>query len=132
MPPVNYLAILVAAVANMIVGAVWYSPVLFGRAWMAEIGKRQEDLGSPVRGYVGAFVAAFVAGYALARFLGFAKPDTIAWGVALAALAWIGFVATTSGVDYLFTGRSGRLYLINMGNHLVALAVMGAILTAWR
>ncbi len=132
MPAVNYPAILVAAVANMVVGALWYSPVLFGNAWKAAIGKRMDQMGSPARGYAGAFVAAFVAAYAMARFFGFAQVQTIGWAIALAALAWLGFSATSSGVDYLFTGRSGRLYLINTGNQLVSFVVMGVILALWR
>jgi hypothetical protein len=41
---VNYLAVLLAAAATMIIGFLWYSPILFGNVWMKQIGLKAEDM----------------------------------------------------------------------------------------
>ncbi|WP_396182361.1 DUF1761 domain-containing protein [Flavobacterium sp.] len=40
----NFYAILVAALTTLVVGSIWYSPVLFGNAWMKETGLTEEEL----------------------------------------------------------------------------------------
>ena len=39
----NYLAVLAGAVISLAIGALWYSPPLFGNAWLALIGKTKEQ-----------------------------------------------------------------------------------------
>nr|HPO45184.1 DUF1761 domain-containing protein [Spirochaetota bacterium] len=41
---IQYLAVIAAAMANVAIGAVWYSPFVFGRTWMAHSGLRPEDM----------------------------------------------------------------------------------------
>lgn len=136
MAAVNYLAVLVAAILNMLIGALWYSPSLFGKSWMALIGMKPEDVQKRAGGmqtvYLLTFVASFVMAYALARVLWYAKIDSIGGGIMIGLLAWVGFVATTHGVNYLFEGKPFRLFSINTGYPLVALVLMGALLTVWR
>jgi surface polysaccharide O-acyltransferase-like enzyme len=133
---VNYLAVLVAAVLNMVVGALWYSPALFGKRWMALMGWRPEDAQQRMAGaqkaYALTFVASLLTAYALARVLAYAQTFTLTGGALIGLLAWIGFVATSQGTNYLFEGRPFRLYTINTGYHLVSLVLMGALLGVWR
>jgi surface polysaccharide O-acyltransferase-like enzyme len=133
---VNYVAVLVAAILNMAIGALWYSPSVFGRGWMALTGLAPEDvqkrMAAARRAYSLTFVASFVMAYALARILWYARVETPGGGVAIGLLAWLGFVATTHATNYLFEGRPFRLYSINTGYHLVSLVIMGALLAAWR
>jgi hypothetical protein len=57
---------------------------------------------------------------------------TLASGVEIACFAWLGFVVPTSLVNKLFAGISLKAWAIEVGNHLLNFAVMGAILGAWR
>ena len=136
MEGINYLTVLVAAILNMAVGALWYSPTLFGKAWMELVGFKPEDAQKRTAGmqraYSLTFVASFVMAYALARVLWYAKVTTVGGGVLIGLLAWIGFVATPHGSNYLFEGKPFRLFTINTGYSLVALVIMGALLAVWR
>ena len=52
----NAWAILAATVAGMVIGAAWYSPLLFGKAWLTALGKTEEELVSPGPAMVGSAV----------------------------------------------------------------------------
>jgi Protein of unknown function (DUF1761) len=127
---VNYLAALVAALSSFLIGGVWYSPILFARAWMREAGLSEEQLRRGVaKAFSWAFVMSAIAAINLAFFLG---PDpSIAWGAAAGALAGVGWVATSLATVFLFERRSTMLILIDGGYLAVAYTVMGAIIGAW-
>lgn len=127
----NFFAILVAALSSFIIGGLWYSPFMFGKAWMAENGFRDEDLeGGMSKTFALSFVLSLIIAFNLAAFLG---PDaTFSWGLTAGALAGIGWVATAIGITYLFERKSMRLFLINAGYHAVTFTLMGGILGLWR
>lgn len=127
----NFFAVLVAALSSFVIGGLWYSPILFGKAWMAEHGFRDEDLqGGMGKTFGLSFVLSVIIAFNLAAFLG---PDaTLTWGLTAGALAGIGWVATAIGITYLFERRSMRLFLINAGYHAVTFTIMGGILGLWR
>ena len=130
---INYLAVLAAAVSAFAIGGLWYSPVLFQRAWMTANGFTASDLekGGEARIFGGAFVLTLLMAINLAAFLG--GPDTtMAWGATAGALTGLGWVAFGIGVVGLFERRPIAYALINGGYWTVALTVMGAILGAWR
>lgn len=128
----NYIAVVVAALVPMVLGAVWYTPVLFGRQWLAASGRTEEEVAEgPGIGYVLAAVAALVISYALARVVRWAEVDDLWNGALVGLLAWLGFVATTSAVNTFFAGRPRTLYLIDSGYYLVSFLVMGAIHGVW-
>ncbi len=126
---VNWLAVALAALSAFLIGGLWYSPIAFGRAWMAENGFTEEDLAGKV-GLIfgGAFVLAFIIAANLAFFLG-AEPG-VAWGATAGALAGIGWVACAMGVTYLFERKSMKLFAINAGYHALTFTLMGTILGA--
>jgi hypothetical protein len=130
---INYIAVLVAAVINFVIGGIWYSPGLFGPRWMTAIGKSEADLkrGNMRVAYIGAFAAAVMMAYALALFIGFAQAKTVLQGAGIGLWAWVGFVAAPRLSNYLFAGWPRDLYFINNGYHLVSLLIMGAILAIW-
>jgi hypothetical protein len=132
----NYLAVLVAAIVNMVVGALWYSPAVAGKRWMELMGFKQEDMqkrmsGAP-RAYILTFVASLLMAYALARVIWYAEAFTLTAGAMIGLLAWLGFVVTSHAANYLFEGKSFPLFTLNMGYHLVGLVLMGALLGAWK
>lgn len=128
---INYLSVVVAALSSFAVGMLWYSPILFGKAWMEENGFTDEDIqsGNMPRIYGAAFVLALIIAVNLDLFLG---PDaTFSWGLTAGALAGIGWVGAAMGTSYLFENKSLKLYLINAGYHAVNFIVMGGVLGAW-
>lgn len=130
---INFWAILLASLMNMIVGGLWYSLNLFGRPWMRYIGKTEEELkGGAAPGYVGMTLASVVMAYVLAHFVSFADATSLSQGAVVGLWAWIGFVATSMSGDWLFAGRPRGLYFINVGYYLAALPLMGALLAVWR
>ena len=72
MPEVRWLAVLAAAVSAFVLGGLWYSPALFGRAWQRETGLTDERLkaGNPAAIFLPAFLLALVAAWVFALFLG--------------------------------------------------------------
>jgi hypothetical protein len=128
----NYLAILAAALSTFLIGGLWYSPALFGKAWMRENGFTEESLkGSNMFKIFGlAFLLGLIASVNLAMFIG-AESDPIMGGL-WGFLAGTGWVATFVGTHYLFERKSFTLFLINAGYSIVALTLMGVILAAWK
>jgi hypothetical protein len=127
----NWIAILVAAFVPMVLGAVWYSPLLFARPWMRAAGRTPEEISGASLGYALSAVGAIITSYVLARIMRWAEVDDLVNGALVGLLAWLGFVATILAVGTYFGGRTRLLWTIDAGYWLVALLVMGAIHGAW-
>ena len=128
----NYLAIAAAALVGFALGGLWYSPILFAKAWMRECGITEEQASqAPLARTFGlSLLAALVMAFNLAAFLG--AKATLSFGLFAGAATGIGWVAMSLGVIYLFEQRSLKLWLINSGYQVVAYTVMGGILGAWH
>jgi hypothetical protein len=129
--PINILAVIVAAVASWLVGAVWYSPALFVKPWRAEIGvppDAKPDMKKMMPQMIGAFVIALIQAAAFAFFLG---KQSIAMGAAYGFVAGLCWVASGFALNYMFEGRSVKLLLINGGYNVVTFTLYGVILAAW-
>ncbi len=138
MEHLNYLAVIVAALIPMIVGALWYSPALFAKRWLALMGKTDEEVrrGGAGKAYALSFVASLVMSFVLAHFIHYTFAYTQAsgglGGFKIAFWAWLGFVITTGSSSVLFEGRRSGLYFLSMGYYLVSMLLMGLVLGAWR
>lgn len=130
---INHLAVFAAAVSNMLVGALWYSPALFYNAWKDSAGVTEEQIqnASPARMYGLGFLAALVIAYNLAAFLADAGTD-LAWGATAGFLTGFGFIAMMIMSVAAFEQRSFKYILVNGGYATVCLTIMGLILGAWR
>ena len=130
MAHLNWLAVLVAAVAGFALGGVWYGP-LFGKAWAAEVGMTDERMKSAnkARIYGTVFVLNIIAATSLAMFIG---QGDISFGLFAGFMTGLTFVAVALGITYLFEMRSLKLWLINSGYQVLFFTVMGAILGAWH
>src|SRR6185436_16710421 len=130
---INHFAVIAAALATFVIGGLWYSPLLFHKAWMNANGLTEQDLNKGSMGKVFgiSFLFSLIMAYNLAAFL--SGPDTtVAWGAAAGALSGIGWVALSIGILGLFERRSLKYVLINGGYFAVSFVVMGLILGAWR
>ena len=130
MPEISWIAALLCGVATLLIGGLWYSPLLFARAWQREAGLSDETLRSgsvPLR-FAIVFVLGTIAGAVFALFIGTAM--TLAQASAAGAAAGIAWVAIAFGINYLFEHRSLRLWLINGGYHVLQFTAFGAIIGA--
>jgi hypothetical protein len=130
---INYLAVVAAAVSTFLIGGLWYSPLLFQKAWMDASNLRPGDLegASMARIFGLAFVVALIMSANLAAFL--SGPDTtVLWGATAGALAGVGWVAMGIATLSLFERRPLNYVLVNGGYFAVSFIVMGVILGAWR
>jgi len=135
----NWLAILVAAISAMVVGFLWYSPILFAKPWMREMGydpndkaKVQEMQKSARPAYGGSFVASLVSAFTLALILHGLRGEDLHFGIMASFHIWLGFVATVQFTGALFMKQSMKLFAINTSYQLVCYLVMGSILTVWK
>ena len=125
---VNYLAVLVAAIAAFAVGALWYS-VLFGKVWRREMGVVEgSSMSGMGKSMVGGFIATLVMVWVLAYFYALNYINTLPTALMLAALFWLGFIATVMTNIVWYEKKSWTLYLINVSHYLVALLVAAAVL----
>jgi hypothetical protein len=129
----NVWAILAAAVSAFLLGGLWYSPLLFARAWQRASGQTaaDNDAQNRVRIFSLAFVLTLVMAVNLAMFLD-APATTLTWGATAGFLAGFGWVALSFGVVGLFESRPLSYVLVNGGYLVVAFVVMGAIIGGWR
>ena len=128
MPQVNLLAVLLCGVSSLVLGGIWYSPLLFAKAWQraAGVSDEQAKSGNMVMIFGLTFVLSLIAAYVFAMFLGRSMPLAGAVGAGFAAgLCW---VAAALGIDYLFERRPLSLWLINGGYHTLQFTLFGLIL----
>jgi hypothetical protein len=145
-PPVNWLAVLVAAIVIFALGGLWYSPVLFMKKWIALQNRTEEQMRAEAAAanmpllYISAFVTSFVIALVMAHLLGHLSaavdPNVMrpsaAHGAAFGFAYWLGFAAPTSYATAIFSGKPKQLWLIDSAYNLVSFMLAGAILGAWR
>jgi hypothetical protein len=142
MNSINWLAVLVAGISAFVLGGVWYSPMLFGNAWMKEnrFSEEQVKNANKTKIFGWAFILSLIMAANLAMFLAdtpaectgnCAQKTDITWGSIAGFLAGIwGFAAIA--IAALFEQKTARYIFINGGYALVALTLMGAIIGVWR
>jgi hypothetical protein len=125
---VNWIAVGAAAVSAFLLGGLWYSPVLFGKAWQRLNGLSDEALAgrSMAAVFGGAFVLSLVAAFVFAMFLG--PHPGVKFGASAGFGAGLAWVAASYGITYLFEARPFRLWLINGGYHTLQFTLYGAII----
>lgn len=135
----HYLPILVAAVSTLVIGGLWYSPMMFAVPWSRGVGldMNNKALMDEMKKtmwmhYVSAVIAAAVTAAVLFKLRNVLDIRSAEAGMLLGLFCWAGFVAPVKFVDALFGKRGQKVLLIEAGYHLVCFVVMGAILGAWR
>lgn len=143
MVTVNYLAILVAAILSMVIGATWFGP-LFGKQWAelmgwkkSEMEKMAKDKGSEMNKlymmqFVGSLFMAFVLSHALEFAMAYLGTSGVSAGLQTGFWNWLGFIAPTSLASVLWEGKSWKLYLLNNAYYLTTLLAMGVLLAVWQ
>ena len=133
------MAVLVAAIASMVVGFVWYG-VLFKKSWMSLMGITTDSMSgmkmSAKKAYIIQFVASLIMACVLAQFIGLGLLDDTATsaltvGMSVGFKAWLGFIVPTSLGIVLWENKPWKLWFINASHYLVTLVAMGIILALW-
>src|SRR6185503_14198588 len=138
---INWLAVLVAGISSFVVGGIWYSPGLFGKAWMKDNNFTEETIKKGNKGKIFGFTLIFslVMAANLAMFLA-DKPNCpadcvpkvdLSWGATAGLLAGI-WTFCAIAIHSLFELKPWRVILINGFYSLVSLVLMGAIIGVWR
>jgi len=135
---VNLWAVLGSAVAAMVIGFLWYSPMLFANPWMlamgydpadkAKIAEMQKSAGPK---YAISFLASILSAFILGKIIYHLAISTALYGMKVGFAVWLAFVMTVQLTDKLFTNRPTKLFLINTGYQLACYLAMGAILGKW-
>jgi len=130
---IHILGILLAVVANTVIGALWYSPLLFAKVWMKSLGKTPEELNtsSANTGYLLTMIAAIISAVILSYFISLVDSISIGDGALIGFLAGFGIAAARELSPTFFESRNFTLYMISAGYHIVALTIMGTILAAF-
>ncbi len=124
----NWLGIIIAAVVNLILGSFWYSPYLFGKAWVdANKFDMKSLVGTPLH-YVGALIVSLLTAWVLDILLHHFNITSYSVGASVAFWIWLGFIATSHFSGVLWAKRPLKSYIIDTIFSLVSLLVMSMIL----
>ncbi|HEX3008140.1 MAG TPA: DUF1761 domain-containing protein [Bacteroidales bacterium] len=127
---INWLAVIVVTVVSFALGALWHSPLLFGKAWSKEINRNKDQKIDFKLIFGLSLVANFAALVMLAAFIG--NASTALQGLIDGLLISIFWITSSIGVTYLFATRSLKLFLIDAGYYIVFFSIAGMILGAWQ
>jgi len=132
---INYATVIIASLASMVIGFLWYSPLLFAKPWMkyAKLDAKKLKMSQKQMGktYGMSFIATIITACALALILNATLVIGVSEGLMLGCIVWLGFVATTIFTSVLFSEMPWGLFLINSGYQLASILAMSAILTVW-
>jgi hypothetical protein len=131
--PINYLAVIVAAIVNYAIGAVWYG-VMFGGPWkkLTGVPEMKPTAQSIVLGFVGAFFMSYILDHAIIFASTYMKAGGIGAGLMCGFWNWLGFIAPVTLGVVIYEKKSWKLWLLNNAYWLVSLLLMGVILSLWK
>ena len=129
---VNWLGVVLAALAGFVVGGIWYGPVM-GKKWMGAVGLTEEQIKEGNMGliYGGAFAFSLLASWTLAHtFQSYAElgADLSVWVKVMTSFGVaLGFIVPAIGTNYLFSQKSKTLFFIDAGYWLLFYIAMGLV-----
>ena len=129
----KWFAVIVAALSNILIGGLWYSPILFGKVWMKENNFSDDDLkkGNMPKIFGLTFLFSIVMAFNLAMYLNDAS-TTASWGAIAGFLAGFGWVAMSIFTIGQFERKSAKYMLIHGGYVTISFIVMGLIIGLLR
>lgn len=129
---ISYIAVLVAAVVAYAIGAMWHSPVGFGKQWMHLSGFSKEHMHSmPLtakQAMIYGFFFTLLFAYVFAHFILYVGANTLTLAFQMGFWVWLGFVVTTLANGWLWEGKSLKLFLFNTAYPLISIEAMAAVL----
>ena len=107
----NFIAILLAAVAKFLLGGLWFSKILFGQMWLKETGLKEEELGNPKNALIIGFGLCLLVAFSFAVLLQMMALD-LRSSLAVAVIVAIGITSAQIGLSFAFESRTLKLFLI--------------------
>ena len=136
MTDINYLAVLSALGLCLCLGALWYSPLMFGRVWYRlkrYTPEQTEKLRGSIRpAYIVSLVGYTTMAMVVAVLVAVLGLTSASEGLVLGFLLWLGFVFTTGLIANMFSERRFRSFMIDTTYQLGCLLIMGSIIGSWR
>lgn len=132
---INWLAILVAAIAYFMLGAVWYSKALFGAKWAAAVGLDMTDPNKSkgmAKMMTGTFVLILIACMGIAMLVTRMDLSVLPSALKLGLITGICFATTAVSISFIYESRPTALYFIDCGYHLAGHLIAAIILVLWR
>ena len=126
----DWWAIIVASAAAFALGAVWYGP-LFGKAWVAAIGKTEEEIKPSPEPFIVSAVAALVTCIVVAALMHGLGMTGLGTGIVFGLITGVGYIATSMASDTAFCGWGWKLWAIQAGYRVTYSGLMGGIIGAW-
>ena len=129
---VNYLAVLVAAIANYVIATIWYAG-LFAKTWqkLTGITNMKPALANIVLVFIGSLVLSFVLYHSIVFGNSYFKMSGISGGLMGGFFGWIGYIAPVTLSTKLYEKKPWGLWLLDNAFWLLSLLVMGIILSIW-
>lgn len=132
---INWLAVLVAAIAYFALGALWYSKAFFGPKWASLVGI---DMNNPdktkgmAKMMIGTLILIIITCIGLALFVERMDLFILRSGLVLGAITGICFSTTAVAISFVYESRPTALYFIDCGYHLFGNLIASVILVLWR
>ena len=140
---VNFLAVIAAMIASMVIGFLWYGPI-FGKSWMQEMkwpADHKPDPSVMRRAFILMIIGTFLTAYVMAHEVQIWRPSV--WGVGSDAsnatygffagfFVWLGFYVPVLLGQVGWENKSWKLFWINASHAFVTLQVVAMILANWR
>lgn len=132
----NWLAVIVAAIVYFALGALWYSPVAFGRPWQRAIGwDESQQSGGSAMVYAAPALFALVSSIATALLANATGTTDVPGGVSLGLVIGIGYGLALTTYEAVFAPNRPSPWVwfaITGAYHLVGLLIVAIIVSAWR
>lgn len=128
---INWLAVVAATVASMVLGGLWFGP-LFLKQWAAALGKPIDEIQPAPALWVLVVLGQLLVAIALAVVISWAGVGNVLEGALVGIGIAVGFAANEWIRNHAFEGRPLSVIAISAGYTIVGFAIMGAILAAWR
>lgn len=133
--PVNYLAVFGAGVISMVIGFIWYSPLIVGKAWMKEKGYSADSLKKAQKDmeklYGLSFVLSLLTAYVLSHMVflsdNFYQFGRLPTGLITAFWMWLGFIMPVQLTAAIFGDKNWKLFAIDTGYQLASVVSMGTV-----
>jgi Protein of unknown function (DUF1761) len=128
----NYLAVLVAAITNYIIAAIWYA-VIFGKVWqkLTGITDMKPAPMNIILVFIGSFVLSFVLYHSIVFGNAYFKISGIGGGLMGGFFGWLGYIAPVTLSTKLYEKKPWGLWMLDNAFWLISLLVMGIILSVW-
>lgn len=136
----NWPAIILAVIVSSVIGSLWFSPKLFGDAWMKSMGWNMQDMQKQmkkmtmmkmVKPYAGIVLGTLITAFVLSILIHVFDATSLLNASELGILVWVGFVATTKLPEVFFEGKNFNYYIITIMYSFVSIVAMSWILAYW-